>query len=257
MASNLECLGFAFPERSGFENLVGRVVDDAGEFARTPDGVRLLRWYDPSGAGLVLAVKGRALLDLTPTYRGSPGARFGAVRRFGELAEADVLDDAGDPVTRMAVLLEEGPMLTATGTVSGRATVVALGVGMARFAGSEAFAQDDASLLTGVRNPESGEPIRVGAEAFISYALFRGPQDAEPYALLNGVVLAAERRTVTATGQEFIAARIRSAGFEADVCLPGTQPVPDPGDVLAGTAFLVASLRFDPPPARSRRWWRR
>ena len=52
-------------------------------------------------------------------------------------------------------------------------------------------------------------------------------------------------RTVAATGQRFIAARVRCAGFEATVCLPADddQPTPpQPGGVIAGTMLLTASL---------------
>ena len=83
------------------------------------------------------------------------------------------------------------------------------------------------------------------------------------YARLNGVVLGADVRTVTSTGQRFVAARVRCAGFEADVCLPAgaETTAPAPGSVVAGTAFLVASLPDLPlpqeSPGRSWRPWRR
>ncbi|SDT63392.1 hypothetical protein [Actinoplanes derwentensis] len=75
--------------------------------------------------------------------------------------------------------------------------------------------------------------------------------DGDPIALLNGAVLIAERRTVAAPGGEFSVARVRIAGFEADVCLPGDLPTPVPGKVIGGTVYLP----FVSAPKPKRRWW--
>jgi hypothetical protein len=84
----------------------------------------------------------------------------------------------------------------------------------------------------------------------------------QAYARLNGLVLAAAVRTVTATGQRFVAARVRCTGFEADVCLPADEQTmaPAPGSVVAGTMVLVASLpnlRLPQDTAAKRSWLRR
>jgi len=76
----------------------------------------------------------------------------------------------------------------------------------------------------------------------VSAGVFSAPEQAQAYALLHGTVLDAERRTVIATGQSFIAARVRTAGFEVDLCVPATIPVPEPGNIIGGQVFLVASM---------------
>src|SRR3954464_7036337 len=67
--------------------------------------------------------------------------------------------------------------------------------------------------------------------------VFGEPARAQPYARLDGTVLHAQRKTVVVTGQEFVAARVRTAGFGVDVCLPadGARPLPPAGGVIAGT----------------------
>jgi hypothetical protein len=87
----------------------------------------------------------------------------------------------------------------------------------------------------------------MAAESFISYGVFNDGDSAQAYARLNGVVLTADVRTVTATGQRFVASRVRSAGFQADVCLPADERTvaPPPGSVIDGTVFLVVSSSFN------------
>lgn len=71
-----------------------------------------------------------------------------------------------------------------------------------------------------------------------------GPADqAEAYARLHGTVLQAQRRTVAATGQSFIVARVRTVGFDVDLCLPAAGvELPQPGNIVGGQVFLVASI---------------
>jgi hypothetical protein len=220
------------------------------------DGVTVLRWQDPSGARLVLAVRDRTVLDLLPSFAGEPGARLGRVGAANEaVAIADVVGEDGEQATVIAVELEQRRFLTvAAGPVTGMASVVGLAVDVTVHAGADAFAASDASLLS----PDGGEPgeppahvlerglpwpPRMAAESLISYGVFGPAEQAEAYARLNGTVLRAERRTVAATGGRFVVARVRTAGLDLDLCLP-TPVVPEPGAIIAGTVFLVASLPF-------------
>jgi len=123
--------------------------------------------------------------------------------------------------------------LLPAGPAEGQASIVALGVDVTVHASAEAFAVSDASLLSDAE--QSGQPPahfvergwswppRMAAELFISYGAFTTGESAEAYARLNGVVRTADVRTVTATGQRFVAARVHGAGFEADVCLPAGE----------------------------------
>ena len=94
----------------------------------------------------------------------------------------------------------------------------------------------------------------------MSNAVFAEPRNADAYARLAGTVLHAERRFVELTGQQFIAARVRTVGFEVDVCLSALDHpfLPEPGQVISGWIFLVASLTRLPAPFKPGRYgWRR
>jgi hypothetical protein len=83
---------------------------------------------------------------------------------------------------------------------------------------------------------------------------------ADTYAQLAGTVLRAERRTVAQTGQQFIAARVRTTGFELDVCLAASDhpTVPTAGQIIAGTVFLVASREQEHRLHKPKKYgWRR
>jgi hypothetical protein len=56
--------------------------------------------------------------------------------------------------------------------------------------------------------------------------------------------LTAERRICSLTGQPFIIAVVRTVGFEADLCLAGTEhpATPEPDNIISGTVFLVATI---------------
>jgi hypothetical protein len=252
VTSNLECVGLAVPDREAFHQLVSSAMDTAELIGRRGDRL-LYRWQDPSGVRLVVSVQDGRIVDFLPSLAAEPGARLIAVRAVNEeVAVADVLDEGGELVTRLAAEFEQRAMFPDT-AVEGRASIVALGVDTTVHASAEAFAESDASLLGGA---EAGEPPahyvengwswppRMAAESFISYGVFDAGESAQAYARLNGLVLAADTRTVAATGQRFTAARVRCAGFEADVCLPADERTvpPAPGSVIAGTVFLVASL---------------
>jgi hypothetical protein len=151
------------------------------------------------------------------------------------------------------------------------ASVVALGVDVSVHADAEAFGSSDASLL-GNDHGDPGDPPahyvaqglpwppRMAAESLISYGVFGPAEQAEAYARLHGTVLHAEPRTVAATGQQFVVARVRTTGFDVDMCLP-TVRVPTTGSIIGGTLFLTASLSFattaTQPRKRAWRPWKR
>lgn len=262
VASNLECVGLGVGDRSGLQRLVNGALADARQVG-VAAGVSVLRWEDPSGACLVLAVRDREVLDLLPSYAGQAGARLGGVRAANDgVVIADVVDEAGEQTTLIAVALEQRRLLAfAAGPVAGPASVVALAVDVTVHADAAAFAASDASLLS-PDSTDAGEPPvhvverglpwppRMAAESLISYGVFGPAELAEAYARLNGTVLRAERRTVAATGGRFVVARVRTVGLDLDMCLAGVL-VPEPGNVVSGTVFLVASLPFvtSPPNA--------
>jgi hypothetical protein len=143
------------------------------------------------------------------------------------------------------------------------ALITALGLEVTVHASPEAFAASPASLLGGAPPDEEvdGQPIRYGAESFVSYGLFGDPGTAQPTAFLAGIVEAAETRTNSLTGERFQAALIRTTGFAATACLAiDEHPEPPPaGGVVAGTWWMVADVpnlwKVQPKPGRS--WLRR
>ena len=273
VVSNLECVGLAVPDREAMVRLVRSALGTAEILGRRDERV-LYRWQDRSGVRLIIATEGDAVVDFLPSLAAEPGAWLANVRTVNQnVAVADVLDDNGEVVTKLAAAFEQRVMLAAD-PVAGRATIVALGVDAAVHRSAEAFAASDASLLGGAGNAaeppahfvEQGWswPPRMATESFISYGVFNVGESAEPYARLSGVVLGAETRTVASTGQRFVAARVRCVGFEAEVCLPAGEGTvaPPPGSVIAGTVFLVASLpdlplRQGVRARKPRRWWHR
>lgn len=227
MASNLECVGLASEDRDGFQRLVIDALS-AAEVIGGNGELTVHRWQDPSGVRLVVVTTGHEIVEFLPSYAGAPGP----------LAE-----------------LEQRRLLPPT-PVGGLATVVALGVDVAVHTDADTFAASDDSLVSPRSGDEPDEPPahfveqgwswppRMAANSFFPYGVFGVPEDAEAYARLNGTVLHAARRTVVATGQQFIAARVHCGVFETDVCLPVDADTvdPAPGNVVAGTVFLVASL---------------
>ncbi|WP_432948136.1 hypothetical protein ACQPXM_12885 [Kribbella sp. CA-253562] len=261
MASNLDCLGLGVDSPEAFADLVERIGPHAAVVGAGADGVELLRWEDPSGARLLLTRGKRGIVRVTPSYGGERVVQLGDIQRESdEAAVADVVQD-GETVTRLAVELEELPLL-GDAKHAGAASIVALAPDAQFFRDRVAFAASDASRLsTGEPGPRPDHyepdwvwPPRMADESFIPTGMFGG--DVQPLALLNGVVPSAERRTTMLTGQEFVVARVRTAGFEADVCLPGGVAVPVPGVVLSAEVFLTGSVEVEFPVGR-RRWFSR
>jgi hypothetical protein len=273
VTSNLACVGLAVADHDALHPLIDSALRTAELIGRR-GACELYRWQDPSGARLVITVEDRTVVGFLPSFASRPGARLVEVRAVNEdVVVADVLDEAGEQVTRLAAELEQRRILPA-GPVEGPASIVALGIDVTVHASAEAFATSDASVLHETEDPgdppahfiDNGWPWppRMAAESFIPYGLFNDGAATQAYARLNGLVLTADVHTVAMTGQRFIAARVRSAGFEADVCMPAGESTGAPavGSVVAGTVFLVASmpgLPLSPQACAKRSWlpWRR
>lgn len=255
MSSNLGCIGLAVADHDELARLAAAVLPDA-VFIGRGGRVDVLRWEDPSGARLILGLREQEIIDLLPSFAGRPGARLANIRPSGrEVVFADVIDEDGEQCTAMATELEQRRQLPDTsGLGDGLTSVVALGTDVSVHADADAFAASDASLLGSpdeAREPpahfvERGWrwPPRVAAESFFSYGVFASKGEPQAYARLAGTVVHAERRTVRQTGQGFTVARVRTTGFEVDLCMAATEHPhpPAPGSIIAGTVFLVASL---------------
>lgn len=261
MSSNLACIGLPVTGSDELRQVLDRVrpaLRPAGTFG----GVQVWRWADTSGATLILGVRDGELVDLLPTYVSSPGATFEHCQLLNEsVASAAVVDDAGEQLTSMAFEPEQHRQLVEFGRpVGGRAGITALAQSVRVHADADAFSASPDSLLDpagdpGAPPPEYVErgwswPPRIATESFISHGVFGDPADSTARARLSGVVLSGRRRTCALTGEDFSVARVRTVGFEADVCLAAAEhPVtPVPGNVVSGTVFLVARVETSDLP---------
>jgi hypothetical protein len=254
MTSNLGCVGLAVDDVAGLGDLLAELIP-ASTATRQADGSALYVWRDESGARLTITTdRAGAIDDVTPSYDGEPGA---VLARLAPLHDAVVAADLmvdGEVATRMACeVLAPGPVPAA-----GTAVVTAFGLDVSVHPSPAAFLTSPASMVVADEEADTrGEdgPMRMAAESFLSFGLFGDPVEADPVALLNGIVLHSRTATVAVTGQAFHAVRVRTVGMEVDICLAVTDhaTAPEPGAVVAGTVYLVADVER---PARRRRWLR-
>jgi hypothetical protein len=253
MASNLGAVGLAVATEQELNKLIQSMSHDFKLLGRAA-GIDIWRWEDPSGARLVVSTMGDAIRAFTPSLAGVAGARLTAVEAVNDdVSRAEVVDDAGDQLTALTLELEQRDLVRGA-RVSGEASLIALASEVTLHADAEAFAASPASLLD-ASGADSEPPVhfieqgwtwppRMGPESFISYGAFEPPESATAFARLHGTVVAADMRTNSLTGQRFVVARVRSSGFEADLCMSAAQhpDVPAPGAVVGGTVFMVASM---------------
>jgi hypothetical protein len=254
MSSDLACVGLAMRDANDFNDLV-REIGPRATLVGVSGDVQIARWQDESGARVVFRVRRNRTEAFVPSYAGTVGIRFGTLTRLSDdVWSAAAVDESGEQWTGMTFEIEEGGLIN-DGHPSTAASLVALGRAVTVHSDERAFAASDASLLGGASDPESEPPAhyaergwpwppRMAAESFASHGVFVDPADAPATALLNGTVLRAERRINGLTGQDFIVVRTRSLEMEVDMCLAGSDhaTIPEPGQVIGGTVFLVASL---------------
>lgn len=243
MTSNFDCIGLGrgLTEDGGLQALVDAVLPGAVGIGGSARG-EVLRWQDPSGARVLIEVDpDRRVSNLTPSFDAAPGAYFvEVVPVTWDTVDADVVDRHGALLTRLVSDLEQRALIADGTAVHGPAAVVGLGVDVTAFSSTEDYEASDASLLD--PDDEDGDPHRLAAESFISYGVFAGDQQGEPYARLSGTVLGVSPRRTALTGERFAAVRVRTAGMEVDVCLPEGPVPPAIGGIVSGTVFLVSSM---------------
>jgi hypothetical protein len=271
VASNLACVGLAVEGQSAFGDLVLEAVNDTAVIGRIGDST-LRRWEDPSGARLLFTLVGSDIVGFLPSYASETQVNFSGVTAANEdIVTAAVVDEDGEQLTSAALELEQRmligkrPLAEAVGAVTAFASSVTV------HADAEAFASSSESLL-GPSDESDSEPPphyveqgwswppRMAPESFISYGVFGEGTDAHADARLNGIVLSASQRTTHLTGQPFIVARVRSAGFEVDLCMAHADHphAPAVGSVVGGEVYLVGSIpALEQDPTTRRRWFRR
>lgn len=254
MPTNFDCVGFRVESGEELYELAKRLLPNSEHLGRGSRGLDAYRWQDSSGARLVFDVKRNTVRNALPSFAGGSATQVRYVTRLNDdTSGADVVDDAGETVTRLAVDVEQRALLPGA-NVRGTAFLVGLVGHIETFPDAETFANAPASLLGDPNDAgpppdhfvEQGWlwPPRMGAESFVSQGMFVPAREAaRPIASLNGVVLDADQRVNSLTGLTFVRSRVRTAGFEADVCWPtGESEVPNAGQVLSATVYMVGSL---------------
>jgi len=264
MSSNLACIGLDVTDEDELDRVLELAVQRATVVGER-DGRRVLRWQDDDGAVLVLVLdRSRSLVALTPSLAAEPGAVLAGLTHVNEECWTAAVTEDGDQVTALAADLEQSALVHPGTSPGGPAAVVALGTAVEVFADRAAFDASRASLLDpgradhGDPPPQYVEhgwswPPRMAPESFVSYGVFAEPSQADSTARLNGTVLRSRTGRNALTGGTFHVARVRTAGFEADLCLAASEhPEPPPsGAVVAGTVYLVVALESLPDaPAR-------
>lgn len=257
MASNLACIGLDVGSRGDFDALISSLLDDATSIGRA-GRTEVFRWQDPSGARVVIEVHAGAVEGVIPGYDALAGATVTELRSADDdVAIGSIVDDGGgEEITRLALELEERRLvLGRRRTYAGALSIVGLGRSVEFFDDADAFATSPASLVytdaDHVPEPpphvvEFGLawPPRMAAQSLVSYGVFAEPHDVDAYARVNGTVLGASTRTVERTGQSFHAVRVRTVGFDLEICLSvGEHPdLPRTGQVVGGSVLLVGSI---------------
>jgi hypothetical protein len=253
VSSALACLGLAVSDDDEFTVLLKHALTGIREIG-TFGGVYVGRWQDDSGAVLTLGLHDGQVADLTFSYAGTSGGLLADCRLiYQSIAWAQVTDEAGQQVTAMAFEAEQYRQLAAgSHWVSGPARITALGLDVTVYPDPEAFAASPASqvhLAAGIASPPPPDwggpwPPRLAAESFTSYAGIADRPHLQSRAWLSGTVLGATRRVSGLTGQAFTVAAVRTAGFEASLCLAASDhpELPAPGSIIAGTVILSAAV---------------
>lgn len=271
MASNLACVGLAVDEQAAFGDLVMQAVQDTAVIGRAGRS-SLHRWEDSSGARLVLVTEQSEIVGALPSYDSGAEVNLTAVTAANEdVVTAAVVDGDGEQLTSAAFELEQRLLMPKRPLDKAVCSLTALGRSVSVHADDEAFAASSDSLMS-PDTEDDGEPPahyveqgwawppRMAAESFISYGVFGEAAQAEATARLNGIVVASERKTNRLTGQTFIVARVRSVGFEVDLCMSIDEhpEPPPPGAVVGGEVYLVGSIpTLEPDPTARRSWFRR
>ena len=226
----------------------------------------VVRSEDPSGARVTFELVRGAIEKFLPSYAGQCTTQLQAVRRVNtDVSEARVIDETGEQVTALTIELEERHLLDPLTDVA-TAHIVALGTDMTAFADAAAFSGSEVSRLGDPE--EAGDPPahyaemgwewppRMAPESFMSTGVFAVGEGATADARLNGTIIESATRTNALTGQSFRVLRVRTAGFEVDVCLADIGPAVSPGMIVGGWAFMVGSLDAWSSTAKPSLWRR-
>ncbi|WP_323793327.1 hypothetical protein [Nocardioides sp.] len=251
MSSTLGCIGLSVDDTESLDALVGRLLPDAAVVARSGE-LQARRWVDASGASLTMTVRQSGddegvLVDIVPSYvaptgggAGHDGVRLGSLSGYGDVLAADLVDDAGTRVLRVACDLAQSIVTEVSDPRPAHLT--ALGLDLTVHADAAAFAASDESVIS---TPGPGQtPLRFATESLLAYGLSEDAAKAQPTAFVSGTVLSVSSQTNAETGQGFHTARLLTSAGHVTACLAAGDH-PDPprlGNVLSGVCYLVLDV---------------
>lgn len=263
MPNHFEAIGFAVRDEDDVNALASRIIRE-GLRIRVPGG-EYYRWTPGGGPEVWMQVTGRRWLGITPHFAGSTSLRAGIVGRV-RLPDDTPLEGhlhawANPPA--------EGPLDTGdypfVFAVPDFRALDGLRVPAAATVQITAFAHEmDVHASAEAYMASQQTELKFAPESFIPSGMF-GAEEGEPapLALINGTVLAAERRENPA-GMAFWWMQVRTLGGEVDVVAEEALVAEPPvvGGIVSGEFYLTGRVTPDTAdapdaPVARRSWWRR
>jgi hypothetical protein len=204
------------------------------------DGWFVAQWHEPSGAALGVNIRDGIIGEVIPFFAGSSTTKLVNVTPLaaaGPRAVADVVDDAGNLLTRCCADLIQWPCVEPGASVHGDAVLSGMALTLSIYEDAAAFDWSSDALLDTRADP----PWRYAVPSFLPIGMF----EPEPQAIawLAGTVREAWTLDVPTTGREFDCARVETAGFDVYVCWPADlADNAVAGNVIAGQVYLSANL---------------
>jgi hypothetical protein len=273
--SHFAAIGLGSETPDEFERSVGRVMDAARPPAELgAAGQGHLWWADASGAAVAAHLASdQAIECVTPFFLGPEGGTRWRVRsREPHLdagcghcsgADCDVIDGAGDLVTRTTV---QWAFFRPYRSWLARPREYDLQI--VAFASELSLCESSADLdrvqaarfgeAEAGQPQEPGKPFRLAEEAFLPYGMFgnEGNVTQRARATLTGRVEAITTRTNTLTGRPFLHARLVTLGGPIDVVasLAASDGDATKAQIALVDAWLVGRP-CEPPPMPEPRGW--
>jgi len=275
--SHFSSIGLAADGQDGFVRLIDQVMEGAVDDAPATPPARHVRWTDASGASVAIHADAPPEIACVTPYFVSPSPTRWRVRTHAAAldpecahcggADCDVLDDAGELVTRTtAQWLHFVPYRTwlADGTRDFPLEVVAFAHQASFFATEQAFSDGQAAWFGDEPMAATGKPMRLATESFMPTGMFAeaGATVGErAVVLFAGRVESVARPVNALTSRSFLHARVATLPGALDVVadpavLEGTPAV---GALALVSGWLVGRPTVAPPtpPPRTGGWMRR
>ena len=257
MANHFLAIGFSVRDEDDLHALAARAVEHGRAVAVR--GGTYHHWAPGGGAEVWVQVVGRRWVGITPHFAGGTSLRAGIVGRV--LVPEDTpleghLHAWANPHDERTLDDGDYPFVFAVPdyrTLDGMRVPAAARVQLAAFAHElEVHPSEEAYLAS------QQTELKFAPESFIPSGMFGDEGQAPvPLALINGHVLAAERRTNPA-GDAFWWMHVRTLGGEVDVVAEEELVTESPvvGGIVSGEFYLSGRVAPDAPAMR-RPWWQR